>query len=246
MPSEMGEDHLTMPIKKGKDCFGDVMGEFKRGQLHSGKKGPVVKSRQQAQAIAASQCFADCECGGKCDRCKKKSSMMALGYSETAAELIAQQSYPTVSFSENEVIGMVRSRLSAMHAKLSQIEQALEMAMMSGGEVEMSAWMVDKITLANDYLTSVADNAMYGDGIEVEMEDEEEEEGEGEGEGEGEYTLGQLDRVYGEKKGLWDNINAKRERIKRGSGERMRKPGEKGAPSAADLKAASADDKDKK
>lgn len=32
--------------------------------------------------------------------------------------------------------------------------------------------------------------------------------------------------------GLWDNIRKKRERIKRGSGERMRKPGEKGAPTA--------------
>ena len=40
-----------------------------------------------------------------------------------------------------------------------------------------------------------------------------------------------------EKRGLWDNIHAKRERIKSGSGERMRKPGSKGAPSAADLKA---------
>ena len=40
-----------------------------------------------------------------------------------------------------------------------------------------------------------------------------------------------------EKRGLWDNIHAKRERIKHGSGERMRKPGSKGAPSAADLKA---------
>jgi len=37
---------------------------------------------------------------------------------------------------------------------------------------------------------------------------------------------------------LWDNIHAKRKRIKAGSGERMRKPGEKGAPSAADLKSA--------
>ena len=39
-------------------------------------------------------------------------------------------------------------------------------------------------------------------------------------------------------KGLWDNIHAKRKRIKNGSGERMRKPGEKGAPTAADFKAA--------
>jgi len=39
-----------------------------------------------------------------------------------------------------------------------------------------------------------------------------------------------------EKRGLWDNIHAKRERIKHGSGEHMRKPGSKGAPTAADLK----------
>ena len=38
------------------------------------------------------------------------------------------------------------------------------------------------------------------------------------------------------KRGLWDNIHAKRKRIKAGSGERMRKPGSKGAPSAQDLK----------
>ena len=40
-----------------------------------------------------------------------------------------------------------------------------------------------------------------------------------------------------EKRGLWANIHAKRERIKRGSGERMRKPGSKGAPTAADFRA---------
>ena len=39
------------------------------------------------------------------------------------------------------------------------------------------------------------------------------------------------------KRGLWDNIHAKRKRIKAGSGERMRKPGSEGAPTAAALKA---------
>jgi hypothetical protein len=38
------------------------------------------------------------------------------------------------------------------------------------------------------------------------------------------------------KKGLWANIHAKRKRIKAGSGEKMRKAGDKGAPSAKDLK----------
>lgn len=34
------------------------------------------------------------------------------------------------------------------------------------------------------------------------------------------------------KKGLYANIHAKRERIARGSGEKMRKPGAAGAPTA--------------
>ena len=42
--------------------------------------------------------------------------------------------------------------------------------------------------------------------------------------------------------GLWANIRSKRERIKRGSGERMRKPGSKGAPSNNDLKSARTDE----
>jgi len=40
------------------------------------------------------------------------------------------------------------------------------------------------------------------------------------------------------KKGLYANIQAKRKRIKAGSGEKMRKPGEKGAPTAKAFKQA--------
>ena len=36
--------------------------------------------------------------------------------------------------------------------------------------------------------------------------------------------------------GLYANINAKKKRIAAGSGEKMRKPGDKGAPTAADFK----------
>lgn len=42
-----------------------------------------------------------------------------------------------------------------------------------------------------------------------------------------------------ERNGLWANIHAKRQRIKAGSGERMRKPGEKGAPTPEGLRSAS-------
>jgi len=40
------------------------------------------------------------------------------------------------------------------------------------------------------------------------------------------------------RKGLYANIAAKRKRIKAGSGERMRKVGSKGAPTAANFKRA--------
>ena len=40
------------------------------------------------------------------------------------------------------------------------------------------------------------------------------------------------------KRGLYANIAAKKRRIKAGSGETMRKPGSKGAPTAAAFKAA--------
>ena len=43
---------------------------------------------------------------------------------------------------------------------------------------------------------------------------------------------------------LWKNIHKKRERIKKGSGEKMRKKGEKGAPTAAQMKRAKSEEVD--
>ena len=40
------------------------------------------------------------------------------------------------------------------------------------------------------------------------------------------------------KQGLYANINAKRKRIEQGSGEKMRKPGTAGAPTAKQFKQA--------
>jgi len=49
-----------------------------------------------------------------------------------------------------------------------------------------------------------------------------------------------VDKAFLNKKmkggGLYDNINAKRERISEGSGEKMRRVGSKGAPTAGDFK----------
>ena len=43
----------STPKKQAK--VGKVMGEFKRGTLHSGKGGPAVKNPKQAIAIAMSE-----------------------------------------------------------------------------------------------------------------------------------------------------------------------------------------------
>ena len=48
------------------------------------------------------------------------------------------------------------------------------------------------------------------------------------------------------KKGLYANIAAKKKRIAAGSGEKMRKPGETGAPTAANFKKAAKTAKKKK
>ena len=49
---------MVMPTRgqrTAKNKMRKVMGEYKEGTLHSGKNGPVVKSRKQAIAIALSE-----------------------------------------------------------------------------------------------------------------------------------------------------------------------------------------------
>ncbi len=49
-------------------------------------------------------------------------------------------------------------------------------------------------------------------------------------------VLGDADMIAHTKPGLYANIHAKRKRIKAGSGEKMRKPGTAGAPTAKAFK----------
>ena len=128
----------------------------------------------------------------------------------------------SADYSEDVDADMALGRIDVMRGRLDELAMKLGQ-LMELGEVEMDLWMHDKLTLAADYISAVADHAMYGGGIEVEPEEEE--------------------SMYGEKKGLWDNIHAKRERIKAGSGEKMRRPGSKGAPSTKALKESQSDDK---
>jgi hypothetical protein len=66
-----------MPVHKGKDCVGEEMSRWKAGDLHSGKNGPVVKSRKQALAIAISEC-------------NHSERLQSMGYSEETADAVAR------------------------------------------------------------------------------------------------------------------------------------------------------------
>lgn len=96
----------------------------------------------------------------------RKKNMMSLGYSEAAVDAVLYAQRPQ-DYSENEQLGMVMSRLQVIQGRAAEMQMVLEAAMMSGQEVEIENWMVDKVTLAADYLSAVADNSKYANGVKV-------------------------------------------------------------------------------
>ena len=140
---------------------------------------------------------------------------------------------------------MAMSQLKSIIANAQRMHDMLKV------DTNLPEWVQSKITLAEDYISTAA-NYLQSEMNEEKMPFE------------GPYKkAGERKDEYGnkvknvakhlakkamntqkneeaepveEKRGLWDNIHAKRNRIKSGSGERMRKPGSEGAPSAADLK----------
>ena len=91
----------------------------------------------------------------------------------------------------------------------SIIHNAQQLHDMMEDNTNLPEWLQAKITKAEDYISSAANYMRSEMNEEVELE---------------------------EKRGLWDNIHDKRKRIKAGSGERMRKPGSEGAPTADALR----------
>ena len=55
LPSDVMDKKKKGGMTKAQKKVGTVMREFKKGKLHSGKKGPVVKNPKQAIAIALSE-----------------------------------------------------------------------------------------------------------------------------------------------------------------------------------------------
>jgi hypothetical protein len=126
---------------------------------------------------------------------------------------------------ESRVDHEVEMARSDLFQAAKNAKQVYEMIQGVSEEEGLEGWVQEKIIKANDYLNSVRE---YLEGKQLQ-----------------EMTGGVIaaggvgEDLDEESKGLWANIHAKRERIKKGSGERMRKPGSKGAPSAQDFKDAS-------
>lgn len=76
-------------MTKAQKKVGTVMREFKAGKLHSGKKGPVVKSPKQAIAIALSEAGMSkpkkMAMGGVVSKGQLKSDLVALPVSSKEA-----------------------------------------------------------------------------------------------------------------------------------------------------------------
>ena len=147
------------------------------------------------------KCGGGCGCKS-CDRAQnRKKSYQQYGFSEDAADSLvfgqqpAALGYPTPTFgpevmdalnfknkkkiknkevanySEDVEAGMAMARIDVMRGRLDELAMKLG-PLMELGEVEMDVWMHDKLTLAADYISAVADAAIYGGGVEVEPEEE--------------------------------------------------------------------------
>lgn len=125
--------------------------------------------------------FSDgCGCGSSCDckSCKSK-------YGEATGRQPAL-GYPTPQFDEEEGSGqddetleMVLSRLRVIVGRTNEIAQSVQRARSESGTCSLERWMIDKLTLAADYVSAVAGEVYYGGALEEDEQGPEVEEYDG-------------------------------------------------------------------
>ena len=119
--------------------------------------------------------------------------------------------------------GEVRMLKAQLKKAYDQIAEVVQMLNGMPDDTDIEGWLQSKITKISDYTNSVHGYMKYYEDDSVntayEMDDDEMKDMEAEA-------------------SLWENIKKKRDRIKSGSGEKMRKKGEKGAPTAEQMERA--------
>ncbi len=162
---------------------------------------------------------ADCGCGKKCDseECEK-GECGCCGDDEAKAD----------EYSDHEV-----SMAASQMMKIARQSTQLAMMLREMPESDIMAWAQDKISKAEHYVEAVYDYMMYKNSNAALTEKQKK-------------LPPALQKAILKKQSkgtvdyasLWKNIHNKRERIKKGSGEKMKKKGEKGAPTPEQLKRA--------
>jgi hypothetical protein len=135
-----------------------------------------------------------------CPLCNKRETRSECSYGEKAWDKVSVK---------DEEYSMVRSELKTMSDAIKRLQMTV-----GKGEGNLEAWVQSKITKAADYIDTAADYVTSGEMEEQRIVDK---------------IVGEIIEE-GKKKGLWDNIHAKRKR-----GERPAKPGEEGYPKTLDI-----------
>lgn len=149
------------------------------------------------------------DCGCDCNNCEKESC--SCDCHTTIADLLN---------SGDEVDDHEISMAITQLTKVAMQSAALVRYMRSARDgANLMAWTQDKVSKAEHMIEAVYDYYMYNQSNAEESK----------------VTKEEMEEKYAS---LWKNIHNKRERIKKGSGEKMRKKGEKGAPTPEQLKKA--------
>ena len=106
--------------------------------------------------------------GGLWANVHAKRKRMKAGSGEKKAKK-GDKDYPdTLNLSESSDTAMAMAGVDVMLGRLGEMKLALMQMQSMGAEVEIEAWMRDKLTLSADYISAVADNAIFGGGLEAE------------------------------------------------------------------------------